>query len=121
MKKIGRGFAGPRRRSPAQVLTRRRAPPTVDRVADVDTATSHGRHVGGEIVALDGDIADARRTREKFGERRARQVLLALSDGEQFEVIVLEERDRVLGAGAGMDTADKHGETDARVGVDCRL
>ena len=45
------------RRPPAQLLPGRRAPAALVRIAHVDAARAHRGHVGGEIVALQRDVA----------------------------------------------------------------
>ncbi len=69
MKKMGSGWRGPsaadRQR---EHLPGRRGPPARNGIAHLDAAPAHGRHVGGEIVALDRDIAEARPPTEELGQ-----------------------------------------------------
>ena len=69
MKKIGSGFLAPsdaaRHRSSWPPGVRR--PPSVG-VAHVDAARAHAGHVGGEIVALHGDVAQAAARRQELAE-----------------------------------------------------
>ena len=106
------------RRLPAQLVAIGRAPAAVDRIADVDAAPAHRGHVCREIVALQRDVAKAGAAREKVQQRGTRETLLAFAHREQLEIVVLEERDRVLGAAVRVHAAGAHAEADARVGVD---
>jgi hypothetical protein len=88
---------------PSQLLSGRGAPPPVRRVSDVDAAPAHGGHVGGQIVALNGQVPEATAPPNELDEGGAGLALLTGANAEDLQVIVLEERDRVLRAGARMD------------------
>jgi hypothetical protein len=107
---------------PAKLLPGRGAPRSRGRIAHVDAAASHRRHVRREVVALHPDVAEPTAARQVFGEPRVgasgSDRSARVAQAQQLEVVVLLEGDRVVGCSPGMGAARVDVESDARVGVD---
>src|SRR4029450_1618593 len=114
------------RRLPAKLLPRRGPATALGGVGDVDTAPAHGRHVGCQVVALHGDVAEAAAPGEVFGQAGVRAsglhgrpvVALAITQAQELQVVVLVKGNRVVGGPAGVRSAGKDAEADACVGRD---
>src|SRR5439155_765223 len=94
------------------------------RITDVDATLAHLRHVGHEVVALHGDIAQSPAARQKLQEaptRMAGEVLVLIAYAQQFEIVLLVKRNGVVRTLAWMHTAGRDSEPEAPVGVNALL
>ena len=110
-----------RGRLPVEGDAGRSAPPAFDRRADLDAARAHGGDVGVQIVALNGDEPQAAAALEKGEERAARtraEILVAISHGHELQIVVVVQRERVVGAAARMIAARVDIEAEAAIRVD---
>src|SRR5207237_4227139 len=121
MKNSGSGVARPQGRGlPAQRLAGGRLACAVAWVTDVDATLAHPCHVGCEVVALHGDVAQSPAPRQKLEEAPARmagEVLVPIVHAQQFEIVLLVKRDGVVRALARMHAAARGVGAEARAAV----
>src|SRR2546422_983071 len=103
---------------PAQLLPGGSTASALDRVAHVDAAVAHRRHVGGQVIALHDDVAEPAAAGQELDEAGAREMPFPGPHGQQLEIVVLKKRDGVVSALAVMNTPGVDAEPQARVGVD---
>jgi hypothetical protein len=129
MKKSGSGFFGPQPRGlPPELVPALRAPAVRD-VVHVHAARAHRGDVRRQVVALQDDVADASARLDETGQVCAPApralgggaLLRRVADRQQLEVLLFVERDRVVGAPAGMDAARLDVEAQAAVLLDTPL
>ncbi len=109
---------------PAKLLAARRPARAGGRIAHVDPAPSHRRHIGRQVVALHGNVAKPAASGQKFREPRVgatRSDRGVAAKAQELEIVVLLKGDRVMGRAAGVGAARIDVEPDARVGVDPSL
>ena len=109
---------------PAQRLPDGRLACAFARIADVDATLAHLRHVGHEVVALHGDVAESpalRQKREEAPIRMVGEVLVSVAHAQQFEVVLLVKRDGVVRALAWMHATRRDVKPEACVGIDALL
>ena len=107
---------------PAKLLTTRRSPRAGGRITHVDIPPPHRRDVGRQIIALHGDVAEPAAAGQELREPRVGASRgdrgVAVAKAQELEIVVLLERDRVVGRSPGVGAARIDVEPDARVGVD---
>ena len=109
------------RGAPAQLLALERAAPAVADLAHVHAAAPHRGHVGGQVVALQRHDPEAAALVQVLGEARVRAAghdRAPIADAQDLEIVLVVERDRVVGGPAGMRAAGVDGEPETRVGLD---
>ena len=114
------------RRAPPELAPGGRPAPALDGVAHLDAAAPHREHVGGQIVALNDDVAEAAAPREEIEEpsveaaRRGRgpRLLRPVVHAQKLEIVLPVEGDRIVRPLARMHAAGRHREADAPEGGD---
>jgi hypothetical protein len=97
-----RALRAQERRLPAVDRTARRLAAAFHRVAHIDAAGAHCRHVRRQVVALQDDVADAPARLDVLGQVGApalrRLLLRRVVDREELEIVLPVERERIVRA-----------------------